>query len=123
MQGTISPLGQVIVIGGRGDQQYPADRLDPMLTTMIIDERHHHFDADFWGKHVRCLAHDAPSYSGVGAFGKPAAVHGIAQSLISSRRERLGHLAMLLGDRSLGRASAVTIRLECNGSPRMVCIR
>ena len=29
----------------------------------------------FKGKLVRCLAHDAPSYSGVGASGKPGAVH------------------------------------------------
>lgn len=40
----IGPLRQVIVIGGRGDRQNLANRLDPMLTTMIVDEPDHHFD-------------------------------------------------------------------------------
>ena len=40
----IGPLGQVIVVGGRGNRQDVADRLDPMLPAMHVDERHHHFD-------------------------------------------------------------------------------
>lgn len=37
--------------------------------------------ANFRGKLVRCLAHDAPSYSGIGDLGKPGAVH-IAASIL-----------------------------------------
>jgi len=35
----ISPLGEVIVVGGRGDRQDAADRLDPKSPAMIVDER------------------------------------------------------------------------------------
>jgi len=42
--GRIDPLRQVIVIGGRGDRQNPADRLDPVLPSLILDEPDHHFD-------------------------------------------------------------------------------
>ena len=37
----IGPLGHMAVIGGRGDRQNLADRLDPMVSTMIIDEADH----------------------------------------------------------------------------------
>lgn len=43
-QGWIGPLGQMIIIGGRGDRQHVADRLDPVRITMRVDETHHHFD-------------------------------------------------------------------------------
>jgi hypothetical protein len=45
-----------------------------MLPLVVEDQPDRPF-AHFWGKLVRCLAHDAPSYSGVGASGKPGAVH------------------------------------------------
>ena len=164
----IGPLRQMIVIGGRGNRQHAADRLDPVCIPMRVNERHHHFDrrsssaiakyadalrrisfawrssrfsrssafifghlgryarapaavdlglldpviqglggaadlrrdrhdrlparrmlslvvenqphrtfAHFRGKLGRRLAHDAPSYSGVGASGKPGAVHSV----------------------------------------------
>ncbi|MFN3994870.1 MAG: transposase, partial [Tabrizicola flagellatus] len=40
-----------------------------------VEDQPHGAFAHFRGKLVRCLAHDAPSYSGVGASGKPGAVH------------------------------------------------
>lgn len=40
----IGPPGQVIVVGGRGDRQNSADRLDPGRTALRGDERHHRFD-------------------------------------------------------------------------------
>lgn len=46
-----------------------------MLALIVEDQTHGAF-AHFGGKFVRCLAHDALSYSGVGASGKPGAVHG-----------------------------------------------
>ena len=42
--GRIGTLRQVIVVGGRGDRQNPADRLDPVRITMRLNEIHHHFD-------------------------------------------------------------------------------
>src|SRR5690606_9504729 len=42
--GGISPPGQVIVIGGGGNRQNAADRLDPMRIPMRIYKTHHHFD-------------------------------------------------------------------------------
>ncbi|MFN3993940.1 MAG: AAA family ATPase, partial [Tabrizicola flagellatus] len=39
-----------------------------------VEDQPHGAFAHFRGKLVRCLAHDAPSYSGVGASGKPGAV-------------------------------------------------
>ena len=34
----------MIVIGGRGNRQKTADRLDPVCAPMGIDETHHYFD-------------------------------------------------------------------------------
>ena len=45
-----------------------------MLPLVVEDQPHRAF-THFGGKLVRCLAHDAPSYSRVGASGKPGAVH------------------------------------------------
>ncbi|WP_051423957.1 head-tail connector protein, partial [Martelella sp. AD-3] len=39
------------------------------------------------GKLVRCLAHDAPSYSRVGASGKPGAVQNHIERLLGYRLE------------------------------------
>jgi hypothetical protein len=39
----VGALGQKIIVGGRGDRQDVADRLDPVRITMRVDERHHHF--------------------------------------------------------------------------------
>jgi hypothetical protein len=44
-----------------------------MLTLVVEDQPHRAF-THFGGKLVRCLAHDAQSYPGVGASGKPGAV-------------------------------------------------
>jgi hypothetical protein len=44
-----------------------------MLTLIVQDQPHRAF-THFRGKPVRRLAHDAPSYSRVGASGKPGAV-------------------------------------------------
>ena len=49
----LRPLGQMIVVGGRGDRQHPTDRLDPMLRPMIVDEGDHDFDrrsSSAWAK-------------------------------------------------------------------------
>jgi hypothetical protein len=47
-----------------------------MLPRVVEDQPHSAF-AHFRGKLVRGLAHDAPSYSRVGASGKPGAVHKV----------------------------------------------
>src|SRR5919205_4291208 len=39
--GRIAALGGVLVGGGRGDRQHPADRLDPVRLTMLVDEGDH----------------------------------------------------------------------------------
>ncbi len=36
-------LRLVFVVDRRGDRQHRADRLDPVLATMLVDERDHHF--------------------------------------------------------------------------------
>src|SRR5690625_7980707 len=35
--------GLELVVDARGDRQLPADRLDPILTAVLINERGHHF--------------------------------------------------------------------------------
>src|SRR5690606_31680729 len=45
------------------------------VLTLVVENQPHRALAHFRGKLVRRLAHDAPSYSGVGASGKPGAVH------------------------------------------------
>lgn len=40
----VGPLGLAGVVGGRGDRQHPADRLDPVVSPVIVDERDHVFD-------------------------------------------------------------------------------
>src|SRR5690606_31741899 len=45
------------------------------VVTLVVENQPHRALAHFRGKLVRRLAHDAPSYSGVGASGKPGAVH------------------------------------------------
>src|SRR5690606_11565644 len=44
------------------------------VLTLVVENQPHRALAHFRGKRVRRLAHDAPSYSGVGASGKPGAV-------------------------------------------------
>jgi hypothetical protein len=44
------------------------------MLTLVVENQPNGPFTHFWGKLVRCLAHDAPSYSGVGASGKPGAV-------------------------------------------------
>ncbi len=38
----IGKASSVLVIGGRGDRQFTADRLDTQVLAMGVDERHHH---------------------------------------------------------------------------------
>ena len=38
------PLRDMLVVGGWGDRQNPADRPDPVLPSLIVDEPDHHFD-------------------------------------------------------------------------------
>ncbi|MCV2446748.1 M48 family metallopeptidase [Paracoccus sp. DMF] len=45
------------------------------MLTLIVQDQPHRAVTHFRRKLVRCLAHDAPPYSGVGASGKPGAVH------------------------------------------------
>src|SRR5690606_22376178 len=50
------------------------------MLTLVVENQSHGTFADLRGKLVRRLAHDAPSYSRVGASGKPGAVQtAIAQ--------------------------------------------
>lgn len=42
--GGIGTACDVSVVGGRGERQNPADRLDPILTPMIVNEGDHRFD-------------------------------------------------------------------------------
>jgi hypothetical protein len=44
------------------------------MLALIVENRTHRSFTHFRGKLFRRLAHDAPSYSGVGASGKPGAV-------------------------------------------------
>src|SRR5690625_1254604 len=47
--------GLELVVNARGDRQLPADRLDPILTTVLIDERGHHFrwrSSSAWAKNA-----------------------------------------------------------------------
>jgi hypothetical protein len=44
------------------------------MLALIVQNQPHGAFAHFGGKLVRRLAHDAPSYSGVGASSKPGAV-------------------------------------------------
>jgi len=44
------------------------------MLPFVAQNHPHGTFAHFWGIHVHCFAHDAPSYSGVGASGKPGAV-------------------------------------------------
>src|SRR5690625_4857876 len=39
--GRIDPTRNMFMIGGRGDRQQPADRLDPVIASLIIDEGDH----------------------------------------------------------------------------------
>src|SRR5690606_38665072 len=39
----LSLLLLLCVVGRRSDRQYIADRLDSVLLTVLVDERHHHF--------------------------------------------------------------------------------
>ena len=39
--GRIDALGDMVVVGRRGDRQHLADRLDPMRLAVIVDERDH----------------------------------------------------------------------------------
>src|SRR5262247_3691110 len=48
----------VLVVGRWGDQQLRADRLDPILGSVLVDERHHHFgrrSSSAWAKKAAAL--------------------------------------------------------------------
>src|SRR3981189_1037672 len=52
------PLGDMRMVGGRGDRQRLADRLDPIRFPMIIDERDHGFtrrSSSAWAKYADAL--------------------------------------------------------------------
>src|SRR5690606_10229128 len=47
-----------LVVGRRSDRQDPADRLDSVLVTMTVDERHHHGprrSSSAWAKYADAL--------------------------------------------------------------------
>jgi hypothetical protein len=51
------------------------NRLPPRtMLALVVQQQPHGAFTHFGGTLVRCLAHDAPSYSRVGASGKPSAV-------------------------------------------------
>src|SRR5690606_24026193 len=52
------------------------------VLTLVVENQPHRALAHFRGKLVRRLAHDAPSYSGVGASGKPGAVQVLDRNVI-----------------------------------------
>jgi len=65
------------------------------MLTLGLENQPHGALAHFRGKLVRGLAHDAPSYSGVGASGKPSAVQpdtagAIARNDILRTSKRVG---------------------------------
>src|SRR5690625_7256045 len=50
--------GLELVVDARGDRQLPADRLDPILTAVLINERGHHFrgrSSSAWAKNAAAL--------------------------------------------------------------------
>ena len=54
----ISPLRDVLVVGGWGDRQNPALRLDPVRIPMLIDEGRHRFSgwsSSAWAKYADAL--------------------------------------------------------------------
>ena len=55
------------------------------MLTGIVENHPHGTLADFRGILVRCFAHDAPSYSRVGASGNPGAVQSSSPIWISDR--------------------------------------
>jgi hypothetical protein len=58
------------------DEERIAARLAKLMAmTLVVENQTHRPLAHFRGKLVHCLAHDAPSYSRVGASRKPGAVH------------------------------------------------
>ena len=57
------------------------------MLTLIVQDQPHRAVTHFRRKLVRCLAHDAPPYSGVGASGKPGAVHTREAGRIELERE------------------------------------
>ena len=57
-QGRIPSLGQVIVVGGGGDRQHFADRLDPELRPVIVNEGDHRLSgrsSSAWAKYADAL--------------------------------------------------------------------
>lgn len=56
--GGIAPLGDMVVVGRRGDRQHLADRLDPMRLPVIVDERDHGLNgrsSSAWAKYADAL--------------------------------------------------------------------
>ena len=50
--------GLLLVVGRRGDRKLSADRLDPVLLAMLVDERHHHLgrrSSSAWAKYADAL--------------------------------------------------------------------
>jgi hypothetical protein len=56
--GGINALGDMVVVGRRGDRQHLADRLDPMRLAVIVDERDHGLNrrsSSAWAKYALAL--------------------------------------------------------------------
>ena len=77
-----SPLGILLCKTLSGNGRDRQDRGPAALMRAFVVQNHpYRAFADFGRIPVRCFAHDAPSYSGVGASGKPGAVQRSARSV------------------------------------------
>ena len=87
--GGISAPGDMGMIGRRGDRQNPADRLDPVGLTMIVDEGDHGLNRRAWmrappgrNKPTPCAGFHSPA----GALGSRAPAPSDVRRFLSERR-------------------------------------
>ena len=81
------------------------------MLALVIKDHPHRTLAHFRGKLVRCLAHDAPSYSRVGASGKPGAVQFSTMGIAALQLIRTGKQWRPMGGVAADTASSTVCNL------------
>jgi len=107
----VGKAGSVFMVGGRGDRQFAADRLDTQRLAVAVDERHHHLP--WWSSSACAKYADAPSTSsGQACAGSrwPGAVPSPHAQVASAdpSRWRFAPLAPLVGSPPRGTSGAAS---------------
>src|SRR5205814_7800689 len=104
----------VFVVGRRGDRQLLADRLDPVLGTVGVDECHHHFarrSSSAWAKKADALRRISFARRS-SAFSRSSALSRSRSSLLTPARRPVSRSLCLTHRRSVSMVQPIFPAIE-----------